>query len=191
MLPADSYALVLDLGTGAGLHRGEEQSVIVNSECAFLQSPLQRVEVTTPPDFDVLFVKLNRDGMVNELQKMLGREIHAELAFYQEFRMQSRAGQRLRELLRRMRGGLSGAGDRESSGAVACFEFQKELASLNTQPWRLATGCDPDGRPLARDETHLRHLYEAAPSSPEVAHALLAVQHLLRPAGTLTEVRAI
>jgi 2-polyprenyl-6-methoxyphenol hydroxylase-like FAD-dependent oxidoreductase len=81
--------------------------------------------------------------------------------------------------------------DRESSGAVACFEFQKELASLNTQPWRLATGCDPDGRPLARDETHLRHLYEAAPSSPEVAHALLAVQHLLRPAGTLTEVRAI
>jgi 2-polyprenyl-6-methoxyphenol hydroxylase-like FAD-dependent oxidoreductase len=77
---------------------------------------------------------------------------------------------------------------REDDSAAACFEFQNQLASLNSRPWRLATGCDPNGRPLARDETHLRRLYEAAPSSPEIAHALLAVRHLLRPADTLREV---
>ena len=75
----------------------------------------------------------------------------------------------------------------EGGGRTAAVEFQKELASLNAQPWRLATGCEPDGQPLARDETYLDRLYEMAPSSPEVAHALLAVQHLLRPTETLME----
>jgi flavin-dependent dehydrogenase len=75
----------------------------------------------------------------------------------------------------------------KSGGEILGLEFQKELASLNAEPWRLATGRDPDGRLLARDVTYLGRLYEAAPSSPEVAHALLAVQHLLRPAETLKE----
>jgi 2-polyprenyl-6-methoxyphenol hydroxylase-like FAD-dependent oxidoreductase len=75
----------------------------------------------------------------------------------------------------------------QRSGVIHGFEFQKELASLNTQPWQLATGRDRDGRPLARDETYLARLYEAAPSNSEVAHALLAVQHLLRPVETLME----
>jgi len=66
-------------------------------------------------------------------------------------------------------------------------EFQKELASLNTGPWRLATGCDAGGRPPAIDATYLAGLYEAAPSSSDVAHALLAVQHLLRPLESLME----
>jgi 2-polyprenyl-6-methoxyphenol hydroxylase-like FAD-dependent oxidoreductase len=78
--------------------------------------------------------------------------------------------------------------DRENNSAGACFEFQKQLASLNSQPWRLVTGCDPDGRPLTRDETYLRRLYEAAPSSPKIARAILAVQHLLRSADTLSEI---
>ena len=78
--------------------------------------------------------------------------------------------------------------DRQPGGPVSGFEFQKELASLNAQPWRLATGRDPDGRLLVRDRTRLGRLHEAAPSSPKVAHALLAVQHLLRPAETLEEI---
>ena len=45
--------------------------------------------------------------------------------------------------------------DQEAGGVVPAVEFQKELASLNAQPWRLATGREPDGHPLARDETHL------------------------------------
>jgi 2-polyprenyl-6-methoxyphenol hydroxylase-like FAD-dependent oxidoreductase len=80
--------------------------------------------------------------------------------------------------------------DRKGGEAVPGMEFQKELASLNAAAWRLATGRDSDGRLLPRDSTHVGRLYEAAPSSPEIAHALLAVQHLLRPAESL-EVIAI
>ena len=72
--------------------------------------------------------------------------------------------------------------DRASNGALAALAFQKDLASLNSEPWRLATGCDPDGRPLGRDETVLGDLCATAVSSPEKARALLAAQHLLRPA---------
>jgi 2-polyprenyl-6-methoxyphenol hydroxylase-like FAD-dependent oxidoreductase len=76
----------------------------------------------------------------------------------------------------------------ESGGAVSGLEFQKKLASLNAQPWRIATGRDSDGRPLVRNRAYLDRLYEAAPSRPEVAHALIAVQHLLRPVETLKDV---
>jgi hypothetical protein len=75
----------------------------------------------------------------------------------------------------------------EGNGEVSIADFQKELASLNAQPWRLATGRDSDGKPLARDKMHLGRLYRAAPSSSEIAHALLGVQHLVRPAETLKE----
>ena len=74
-----------------------------------------------------------------------------------------------------------------SHAAVPDSEFQRQLAALNMQPWRLATGRDADGRALAGDDTHLARLYEAAPSSSGVAHALLAVQHLLRPLESLME----
>ncbi len=75
----------------------------------------------------------------------------------------------------------------KSGREVSGFEIQKELASLNAEPWLVATGRDPDGRLLTRDRAHLGRLYEAAPSRPEIAHALLAVQHLLRPAESLQE----
>jgi hypothetical protein len=68
------------------------------------------------------------------------------------------------------------------------LEFQNELASLNAQSWRVATGRDPNGRLLALDRAHLSRLYKATPFRPEVAHALLAVQHLLRPTESLDEV---
>lgn len=66
-------------------------------------------------------------------------------------------------------------------------EFQQALASQNTWPWLLATGRDPDGQPVPRDEEHIARLYAAAPSSPDIAHALLRVQHLLRPVDSLME----
>jgi 2-polyprenyl-6-methoxyphenol hydroxylase-like FAD-dependent oxidoreductase len=72
--------------------------------------------------------------------------------------------------------------DRASNSPADSSAFQNELASLNAEPWRLATGCDPDGRTLARDATHLRDLCAAAPASPNATRALVAAQHLLRPA---------
>jgi 2-polyprenyl-6-methoxyphenol hydroxylase-like FAD-dependent oxidoreductase len=77
--------------------------------------------------------------------------------------------------------------NQKSGEEVPAAEFQWELAAMNAWPWQLVTNRDPDGRRLARDKVDLRRLYEAAPSSPQVAHALLAVQHLLRPAETLKE----
>jgi 2-polyprenyl-6-methoxyphenol hydroxylase-like FAD-dependent oxidoreductase len=67
------------------------------------------------------------------------------------------------------------------------LDFQKNLAQLNLEPWRLATGRELDGRPLT-GRAHLYHLSNLAPLSPDVAHAVLAVQHLLRPIETLREV---
>jgi flavin-dependent dehydrogenase len=78
--------------------------------------------------------------------------------------------------------------DRKGECTVPGLEFQNELASLNAQSWRVATGRDPDGRVLAPDRAHLSRLYKATHSRPEVAHALLAVQHLLRPTESLEEI---
>ena len=80
--------------------------------------------------------------------------------------------------------------DSEVSLKVAGAEFQKRLAAFHMQPWRLATGCDADGNPAARNDDCLARFCEAAPKSPEIAHALLAVQHLLRPIETLTDLCA-
>jgi 2-polyprenyl-6-methoxyphenol hydroxylase-like FAD-dependent oxidoreductase len=78
--------------------------------------------------------------------------------------------------------------DRQHGGTISGLEFQRELVTLNAQPWHLATGRDPDGRLLVQDKAYLGRLFEKATSNPGVAHALLAVQHLLRPAETLREV---
>jgi len=78
--------------------------------------------------------------------------------------------------------------DQNSGEMASAHVFQKELASVNSAPWQIATLRDPDGRPLAIDRTHLRHLYEAAPASSKITHALLAVQHMLLPVDALMEV---
>jgi 2-polyprenyl-6-methoxyphenol hydroxylase-like FAD-dependent oxidoreductase len=75
----------------------------------------------------------------------------------------------------------------ESNCVVSGIRFQERLATLNAQPWQLATGCDVEGKPLARDAEYLERLYDSAPKSSEIAHALLAVQHLLQPIETLTD----
>jgi 2-polyprenyl-6-methoxyphenol hydroxylase-like FAD-dependent oxidoreductase len=78
--------------------------------------------------------------------------------------------------------------DRDMDRTPRGLDFQKELASLNAQPWRLVTGRDSHGRTLAHDRAHLERLRQIAPSSPKIAHALLSVQHLLRPTETLREI---
>jgi 2-polyprenyl-6-methoxyphenol hydroxylase-like FAD-dependent oxidoreductase len=75
----------------------------------------------------------------------------------------------------------------ENSVAGSGLEFQKRLATLHSKAWQLATGCDVDGEPLPRNEPDFSRLYEIAPKNAEIAHALLAVQHLLRPVETLMD----
>jgi 2-polyprenyl-6-methoxyphenol hydroxylase-like FAD-dependent oxidoreductase len=72
----------------------------------------------------------------------------------------------------------------EDRGEIASLEFQHDLAAMNAEPWRIATGRDLDGQ---LQDKHESRLSDAAPSSPEAAHALLRAQDLLRPAESLTE----
>ena len=135
-LPADSFALVLDLRSGAGLHRTSEHRVVVDSDFAFLQSPLQAVEVLTPPDFELLFLRFARDAVIAELQKMLGREVHTDLLFAPAFRLQSAAGQRLRELCGDLRRILYTTDDRSVAGSLPLRKVEDDLITLllQTQP---------------------------------------------------------
>ena len=75
----------------------------------------------------------------------------------------------------------------KAAGRSSSLQFQKDLAAQNAEPWRLVTGRKPDGQRFRRDSTQLGRVHAMAPSSAQAAHALLAVQHLLRPAETLKE----
>ena len=98
-LPADSFALVFDLaGSGAGTHCTSRETVNVNSDTAFVQSPIVPVEVRTTPNYEVLFVRFSREALLEELEKMLDREVHSQLFFAPAFSLRSAAGQRLRQL---------------------------------------------------------------------------------------------
>jgi 2-polyprenyl-6-methoxyphenol hydroxylase-like FAD-dependent oxidoreductase len=78
--------------------------------------------------------------------------------------------------------------DQNSGEMASAHAFQKELASLNAAPWQIATLRDPDGQPLSNDRALMRQLYEAAPMSSKITHALLSVQHMVLPVDALTEV---
>ncbi|MEM8665046.1 MAG: FAD-dependent oxidoreductase [Pseudomonadota bacterium] len=68
--------------------------------------------------------------------------------------------------------------------------YQRALALQNAPAWRLATAREPDGRPLPTDDAERAAVYARATSRADVAHAIIAVQHLLRPVDSLTEVLA-
>jgi AraC-like DNA-binding protein len=133
MLPADAFAIVLDLRSGVGLHRAVGESVVVNSEFSFVQSPLQSVEVLTTTDFDALFLRLARAGVVRELQKMLGREIQAEVVFSAGFRMQSTAGETLRELAGSLCRILGAMDDRKAQQSLPVRTLEASVISLLLQ----------------------------------------------------------
>ena len=70
-------------------------------------------------------------------------------------------------------------------GSVHSLHFQMALAEQNRAAWEQATGCDTQGRALQENSLFLRQLYESAPGSQAIAHAILTVQHLLSPRDTL------
>jgi len=132
-LPADSYALVLDLRSGVGLHRVERQSVVVNSEFALLQSPFQAVEVLTAADFEVLFIRFPRDGVIGELQKLLGRETRSDLIFAPAMRLLSAAGRRLRELCDDLRRTLYTTDEESVRDSMPLRKLEIDLMTLLLQ----------------------------------------------------------
>ena len=135
-LPEDSFALVLDLRCGVGLHRAQAHNVTVNSDFAFLQSPLQAVEVHTPAEFEALFLRFSRDAMVAELEKILAREVHTGLAFSPALRLKTAAGQRLTAICGELRRILYSTDHHRINDSVALRQLEDELMQLllQTQP---------------------------------------------------------
>ena len=161
-LPEDCFALIFDLRTGLGVHRTQGRSVDVNSEFSFVQSPLQSVEVLTPRSFDALFLRFERDAMIDELQKQLGREVHADLRFAPAFRMQSAAGQRLRELCGSLRRILYTTDEDCVRNSIPLRKLEDDLITLllQAQPHNytrlLNRGCRAGAWQLDAAEQYMR-----------------------------------
>jgi len=124
---------VVDLRSGVGLHRVEHETIEVNSEFALVQSPLQAVEVVTAADFEVLFIRFTRDGVIGELRKLLGKETHSELLFSPALRMLSAAGRRLRDLCDGLRRTLYTTDDRSVRESLPLRKLETELMTLLLQ----------------------------------------------------------
>lgn len=114
-LPEDSYAVILDLRNGLGQHRVADKTVTVGPQYGFVQSPLQRVDAQTATSFEALFLRISREGVMEALEKLLGREAQSELVFDPELRMASAAGRRMRELCDKLRRTLYST-DRQNVG---------------------------------------------------------------------------
>ena len=135
-LPADAYAVVLDLENGVGPHEMNGMVVPVGPEFGFVQSPLQTVEIRTQPRFEALFLRVNRSAVEEELKKLLGWEPKTELVFGPELRMSSAAGRRFRGVCDELRRTLysteaDGIGD---SAAIRRIEAELITLLLEAQP---------------------------------------------------------
>lgn len=97
-LPYDSYAVVLAV-SGELEHRVAAETVSVRSGFGLVQSPLQPVEVHTPESFELLFLKFSRENVIEELEKMLAREVSRPLIFSPCFHTRTEAGQLFRKLV--------------------------------------------------------------------------------------------
>ena len=91
-LPGDSYAIVL-----AAL--GELEHRVGSEIMGLVQSPNQPVTVRTPERFELIFLRLSRENVIQELEKMLVREISTNLIFSACFNMRTEAGRRFRRLV--------------------------------------------------------------------------------------------
>ena len=132
-LPQDSYAVILDLRKGLGQHRVAARTVAVGPEYGFVQSPLQRVEVQTTASFEALFLRISREGVMEELEKLLGREARSELTFDPELRMASAAGRRMRELCDKLRRTLYSTDEQSAGRSRDVREVEGELITLLLQ----------------------------------------------------------
>jgi AraC-like DNA-binding protein len=135
-LPDDRFALVLDLRCGVGLHRYQAQNVTVNSDSAFLQSPLQSVEVLTPPEFEALFLCFSRAAAAAELEKLLDREVHTDLVFSPALRLKTAAGQRLTAICGELRRTLYSTDQQQVTDSLPLRQLEDEFIQLllQTQP---------------------------------------------------------
>lgn len=132
-LPADAYAIVLDLQKGLGAHFLENKMVPVGPEFALVQSPLQPVEVHTNSAFEALFLRIDRQGLIRELEKLLGRDARTELVFAPELRLASAAGRQIRQLCDRLRRTLYTTDESVIRKSPEIAQIEREILTLLLQ----------------------------------------------------------
>ena len=71
-----------------------------------------------------------------------------------------------------------------AEGHASALAFHKRLASIHAEPWRVATGLEMNGHAVRHDIAEREHLYPAT-TRADIAHAMLAEQHLLQASDTL------
>jgi len=96
-MPEDFYAVVLGL-SGSMEHRIASHTVWLSCHTSVVLSPLQETNVTAPQSREVLFFRLGRTAIVDELEKTLGRPANAPLVFEPSMDMRTEAAERLRDL---------------------------------------------------------------------------------------------
>ncbi len=136
-LPEDAYAVVLALGQEVE-HIVEGELVLVRPGSGLVESPLQAVEVRTPESFELLFLRLSRENLIQELEKMLVRGINAPLIFSPCFKLGSEAGRRFRRLLlslcgqvgQKVRQDNKPCGEEKGPHWLAARALENELVSL-------------------------------------------------------------
>lgn len=130
-MPADAFALVFDLaGNGAGLHRSSNQTVDVNSDWAFVQSPLRPVEVHTAPSYDVLFLRVRGSALVEQLEKLLDRAVQSPLVLAPGFSLRTAAGQSLRALCNEYRRVLCSTDGDQVQSSIPLRELEDSILTL-------------------------------------------------------------
>ncbi len=132
-LPKDSYALVLDLGRGVGEHRINGDTIMVGPEFAFVQSPLEAVDIRTESDYEVLFMRISRQGMIEELQNLLQQETRSNLVFEPALRLANEAGRKLRQICDALRRTLYATDDRNVRQSPALRQLESDLMTLLLQ----------------------------------------------------------
>jgi AraC-like DNA-binding protein len=97
-LPDDAYAIVFAV-SGEVEHRVAGDMIRVRPGLGLVQSPAQAVAIQTPQSFELIFLKITRELLVGELEKLLQRPIHTALNFSPAYNAGTEAGTRFRHQL--------------------------------------------------------------------------------------------
>ena len=96
-MPEDFYVVIIGL-LGSMEHRIASRTVWLSCHTSLVLSPLQETKVTAPESRELLFFRLGRTAIVDELEKMLGRSLNAALVFEPSMDMRTEVNRRLRDL---------------------------------------------------------------------------------------------
>jgi AraC-like DNA-binding protein len=134
-LPEEFYSVVADL-LGPTEHRTAGHTTWLSCDTGLVLSPLQDTNVTTPESSELLFFRLGRTAVVDELKKMLGRPTNAPLVFERSMDMRTEAKGRLRDLTLTLCHQLNELGTRPAARDLGVRLLENAFVSLLLQSQR-------------------------------------------------------